>query len=330
MLYSVHFLRFVAASGVVIHHSGLLAPFHNIMIGAAGVDIFFVISGVVIGTSTKPDMRVRDFIGRRLLRIYPLYWIATAAWIASKALHNDPLPGVPDLIYSLLLVPPNLSSEWYPTYFAGWTLTFELLFYAVFAACMFTGRPRLVCAVALVGLAFALHDPGNGAYLHSLAMLLVEFVAGLAIALAIGRGLMPGRTAGLLLITLALVLFASDAIPPFTWPRQIAWGVPSALLVYGMLAFEPDRFLRNPLIVLGGDASYAIYLCHMTVGNLVSVAMFRSGFPSPDYPSLWALVLIPSSLMAGAFIYRVVDRPLLTALRAFSRRDHRIRVTIAR
>ena len=38
MLYSIHFLRFIAATAVVVEHSDLLVPW-NIHTGTAGVDI---------------------------------------------------------------------------------------------------------------------------------------------------------------------------------------------------------------------------------------------------------------------------------------------------
>src|ERR1041385_4562638 len=103
MLYSIHFLRFIAATGVVVHHSEVLAPW-NIVLGSAGVDLFFVISGVVISLSTPPEMPIRDFLIRRFIRIFPLYWLATLVWVAYAA-HFGAAPNANDLIRSLLLFP---------------------------------------------------------------------------------------------------------------------------------------------------------------------------------------------------------------------------------
>src|ERR1051325_12083197 len=97
MLYSTHLLRFIAAAGVVVHHSGVLARW-DIVVGSAGVDVFFVISGVVIALSTPPEMSIRDFLIRRFIRIYPLYWLALAAWVAYALANRGGVPvvgGVP-------------------------------------------------------------------------------------------------------------------------------------------------------------------------------------------------------------------------------------------
>src|SRR5690242_21176376 len=111
MLYSIHFLRFIAATGVVVHHSELLARW-NIVVGSAGVDLFFVISGVVIGLSTPPEMSIREFLVRRFIRIFPLYWLATWVWIAYTAYFGG-MPNAKDLLRSLLLL-PVLSAAWVP------------------------------------------------------------------------------------------------------------------------------------------------------------------------------------------------------------------------
>jgi len=69
LLYSIQALRFFAAVGVVIHHSltSLGAQMTTVLVGAAGVDVFFVISGVVIGSMDSRD-GVLTFAIKRLIR----------------------------------------------------------------------------------------------------------------------------------------------------------------------------------------------------------------------------------------------------------------------
>src|SRR5579871_6907304 len=90
----VQVLRGLAAMLVVLFHAGLLAderfgaPGHHLFgplfrAGAGGVDIFFPISGFVMVVSTvgllaQPGAS-RIFLTRRIIRIVPLYWIATTA-----------------------------------------------------------------------------------------------------------------------------------------------------------------------------------------------------------------------------------------------------------
>ena len=198
MLYSIHFLRFVAATGVVVHHSDVLLRW-NIMVGSAGVDLFFVISGVVIGLSTPPEMSIRDFLVRRLIRIFPLYWLALAAWIAYSVGTGGVMP-LEEAVRSALLI-PDLSRTWFPVYVPAWTLVFEIFFYVVFAACMVTGRfARPLCCIVLVAVALRFSETGNPQIYFGHATLLFEFVAGMLIAAAIARGWVPGPVLGAVLV----------------------------------------------------------------------------------------------------------------------------------
>src|ERR1041384_6244035 len=92
--------RGIAATAVVFHHAadevgkipavaaGARA-FHighwiNTDVGAVGVDLFFVISGFIMSyTARRGGLReARDFMVRRLVRIYPLYWACSLIMIA--------------------------------------------------------------------------------------------------------------------------------------------------------------------------------------------------------------------------------------------------------
>ncbi len=97
----VQALRGVAAALVVVHHCTQLwdvrlhpqstaSGWGN---GAAGVDIFFVISGFVMAFTALGRRRMTgmDFLRRRIVRIVPLYWICTLATIAALVMryrHN--------------------------------------------------------------------------------------------------------------------------------------------------------------------------------------------------------------------------------------------------
>jgi exopolysaccharide production protein ExoZ len=86
-------LRFLAALLVVFSHALAMVDDHYRAHsvprwggGHAGVDIFFVISGFVMVFSFGPLIKHADgwrlFLGRRLIRIVPLYWLATTLKVA--------------------------------------------------------------------------------------------------------------------------------------------------------------------------------------------------------------------------------------------------------
>ena len=71
-------LRFFAALAVVIHHTrnawaNTVVTDYIGQVGWLGVSFFFILSGFVLMWSYKPSLSFRDFIIRRLIRIWPLH-----------------------------------------------------------------------------------------------------------------------------------------------------------------------------------------------------------------------------------------------------------------
>ncbi len=90
-LFTVQALRAFAASSVVVHHIMIVAvqkagyQYSFPSTAAAGVDLFFLISGFIMVYTHFDDFgkagASASFIRRRLIRIVPLYWIATTVAI---------------------------------------------------------------------------------------------------------------------------------------------------------------------------------------------------------------------------------------------------------
>lgn len=150
---TVQALRVVAALLVVLLHAfetwgervDPAAPGVNWDNGAAGVDIFFIISGFVMVISSR---RLVDqagawliFLRHRVVRIVPLYWLLTTVKIlAVVALAGVVLRTGLDFNFvagSYLFLPVTDSAGHFrPVLPVGWTLTYEFLFYLLFAAAL--------------------------------------------------------------------------------------------------------------------------------------------------------------------------------------------------
>jgi exopolysaccharide production protein ExoZ len=135
-LVSIQALRAIAALLVFWGHAILTlnpkeaAEFPRLY-GPFGVDLFFVISGFVMVYSSerlfgRPGAPIK-FFARRLARIVPLYWAATAILVWFVV----PYASTKAVLGSLFFV-PHLPVE-APLLFVGWTLIFEMFFYVVFA-----------------------------------------------------------------------------------------------------------------------------------------------------------------------------------------------------
>ena len=165
MVLWVHLLRAAAALAVMIahaHQSALLIGIGDYVpdfpMGAAGVDLFFVISGFVMVVASADLFGQRGappyFFLRRLARIVPLYWLITGIFVFilfAGRHHSSSWLSASEVVTSLLFIPHSLpNGAVVPVYGLGWTLNYEMMFYVVFSAVLFL-RPRI--AIPMLSLA---------------------------------------------------------------------------------------------------------------------------------------------------------------------------------
>ncbi len=65
---------------VILYHTGGIFGWGNWLHGETGVDVFLIVSGFTLARNSR-DLPWRDFVKRRLLRIYPAYWLALAFFL---------------------------------------------------------------------------------------------------------------------------------------------------------------------------------------------------------------------------------------------------------
>jgi peptidoglycan/LPS O-acetylase OafA/YrhL len=243
-------------------------PVGNAGYGAAGVDLFFVISGFIMANVAR-ERTPGDFLRDRLWRIYPLWWVAVLPWLFM-------VPRGPTFILSSLTLWPIYPGGYLvPVLKVGWTLSFELLFYLGMTLAIATRAAATLALYALLLL---------GALTTSIPLL--HFV-GSPMALEFLMGVMVARfprhtLLGLLIpIGVTLIAMASPGIgdvesslaPSWALRRALEWGCPAALIVWGALSLEKlfeRRSFAVPIAI--GDASYSIYLFHPLIAYGLSFA----------------------------------------------------------
>src|ERR1700735_5026340 len=141
-LHFLQALRAVAAWLVIVDHtlleitqnqSGNSVTHIAWTLGSAGVDVFFVISGFIMVHICWENFgrwaAAVDFLRRRVIRIVPLYWLATLAALAYhrvSATHGAHA-GWSELLYSLAFIPyADDEGFWSPILPQGWTLSYEM------------------------------------------------------------------------------------------------------------------------------------------------------------------------------------------------------------
>ena len=291
---SIQVLRAVAAMAVVAHHAFPgRAP-----IGAAGVDLFFVISGFIMATCAG-DRSALEFLADRAWRIYPLWLIAVIPWLLMTS--HTPV----EIVRSITLWPVFDDRFLNPALGVGWTLSFEILFYLGFALALAT---RAVFPLVIYGLCLAMGSESRHILFWFVGSPLVfEFLLGVAIARmrqvpALGAAMVG---AGLLWFALVPATYYDQAFGNGAFLRVLSWGLPAAMIVYG--AWSLEEWFGGPVFALPfllGCASYSIYLFHPLI------FLRFEGVPG---------VLL--SAVTGIGMYLMVERQLMRARPKWGRRQ---------
>ena len=318
-LHALQYLRAFAALAVVYSHAVTQVDSYAPVLkhaGSFGVDIFFVISGFIMIYIAKPTNTFGKFIVNRARRVIPLYWFFTLLMAAMlivlptvfKATRFD----TEALLLSLAFVPHwsmVTATEAWPIVAPGWSLNFEMYFYFVFALSLFFAEKYRIAFITLIItcvflLATAL-DTGESAITHFFAKSMVfEFVLGMLLALAWKRGFrLSSSVAWVLLVVGIIMLFLKLPVP-----RIIEYGVPSLLIVMACLFINVREFKFGVLL---GDASYALYLCHIFVLGLLRKILPPILGEGQGAALMFVVISIVVSTIASLVVHQYVDNWLL-------------------
>jgi peptidoglycan/LPS O-acetylase OafA/YrhL len=347
-------LRAFAAISVVVYHViELFAwkdfPSHNFIaqwfrVGGFGVDLFFVISGLVITLSLArlhegdPVGYRSTYMGRRLWRIVPLYYLTCAVFVL---LVNPALMSVPHLplkLLSYLTFTHNLSTRTLGLINGvSWTLGVEMQFYLLLlVAFPLLRRMRsfsvllLVVPVSWVWRAASFYllngQTQSGTNMTWFATMqlpgsLDEFGFGIALGLMFARDkdtrvlrfLRATRWAWVLAAVLAMSLtwsiYQGNKV---YWPYpgmvtfwRTLFGASLALVVVAACAVDDAWFLSltAPLRYLG-TISYGIYLWHLSILLLVRPFLMHS-------PSAGCAAILVLTIILAAASWHLFERPIL-------------------
>jgi exopolysaccharide production protein ExoZ len=327
---AIQYLRAVAASLIAFQHAmGVPAFVHYAAhFGTVGVDLFFVISGYIMWTTTeRRDRGPLAFWLARIVRVVPLYWMFTAAYVAAALITPGSFfvvnldPG--HIVQSFLFVPaehPTLGLV-APVYTLGWTLNYEMFFYLLFGLCLFVPWQRLrfavLAAIFLVLVAIGWVIEPRGPILRTYTdPIMLEFLAGIVLAILSTRLMRCGTWAGLMLLTAATLWVAGVYGYGLDLPRIVSHGVPAVVAVAGALIIEPATRARpNRLGLLLGDASYSIYLAHPFAQRLFLLGVNRTVGLATVSPTLYVFTAFVVGIVGGVISHLAIERPLLIAAR---------------
>ncbi|MFC0170496.1 acyltransferase family protein [Pseudoduganella danionis] len=343
-------LRAIACLGVVFTHARYFlldtpewpVAEHWLTVGAAGVDLFFVISGFIMAYTTMGQGRseVGSFLRRRLLRVWPPLAVMVLVWAYTMngGLAALKAAGSNGLLKTLLLIPANSHT---PPYFemflpVAWTLVFEMYFYAVFALSMCAQRWRWLVLHGLIIGGVLLdpvvwqdwnmspqHDAGLRPVLLNVASnpLVLEFLFGVWAAW-LYRSPLRLPSARLCWHLLLLVVAAGSwysLVRFWTFHGPMGWGLFAGALVLTLALISKTVSLRVPPLLLWlGSISYSLYLTHTCTQQLLIRYVERHGWSSHSWDFVWCSTAI--CLVVAYGYYELVEQRLVDWLRSLPAR----------
>ena len=304
----VDLLRGFSALLVVFYHVLQLRPWPNFdttgigklpMMGWVGVDMFFVISGFVIGKTAMDGHRSgqawrQRYFSRRLTRIVPLYLATLAVWVI--LVNPTILTYRWASVYHIATHLGFVHNLWHETHGSinppNWSVGLEMQFYLLIAICAPWLVKNGIGKILVIWIAVAwtwkfgstmLYPPGASApliqfiYASQLPGVLDEFVFGVVIAKLVQANslqfswhrLTAWGAAAAALLTAAWItvgmgeLYWTSAATIIFW-RTLACAGFAALLACMVMIPYSGGWATRPFRYLG-EISYGIYLWHMPV-----------------------------------------------------------------
>lgn len=261
--------------------------------GAVGVELFFIISGMVIARSAN-GVRWSTFLYRRALRLVPAAWIcATITLFALVASGQGDAAVFASWFRSIRFWPIGEQIDG-----SYWTLGVELAFYLFVAASIgaHASARRIECVGVVLGLASAafwivclIVGPGaHAVMINQTALLLLLphgclFALGIAIEAVLGQGANRARLAWLaLLIALAMNETAGHIggwqPDPATLAAEMVLVAGIALLLAsGRLQPVMARWITPEAARTIGIMTYPLYLIHQDAGAIFLGGLMRIG-----------------------------------------------------
>jgi peptidoglycan/LPS O-acetylase OafA/YrhL len=332
-------LRAVAATFVLGHHLGgsglrdaLVGKGHAVVgffagtLGASGVELFFVLSAVVLArpyVRRGRPMLLAPYVQRRVQRLFPPYfvaWLLGGAAIYFLTAHTtwySQNAGLPKFSWHGWLM--QLGILYFGDHYspAWWSLAVEVMFYLMIPALvplvrlMPSKTPTALVVLAISTSATLLIPAAFPAWFQAVPAEISRFISYshcFAAGLLLSRTDLP-RSAAMSLIALGLGCLMLSAFVPAV-SEHVGYG----LFYTGLVARTLDhtsrisRFLAAWRLVWLGERSYSLFLIHFSVIMIVFQIGASQLPPGPTFMLVTRLIAAPLSLLVAMLLFHFVER----------------------
>lgn len=349
-------LRFIAFLLVFVHNappistSKLWTALHEY--GWIGVDLFFCLSGFLITKllvterEQTGEINIRNFYIRRILRIWPLYFVyiaiglffilRTDGWDLVIPKH---LAGLATFTYDVVYL--FLTYKVFAVYFHLWTISYEEQFYAVIPWVIRKISLRRVNAIwVYLLIVFVVGNAIRAIFIYlnvkhpAVYMLPLTHFEAILGGIAIGLGLFDNIFAGMknwILLgsgfALNAMVFALPSTYEIGWSLMLTYplvGAGMTLIIFGITKNKTspiNSLLRNELLVYLGKMSYGLYTFHLLGLSLVIriiQQMSNNGRLSELNQTLYFFGGLLTTILFSTISYNYLEKPFLKLKEQYS------------
>jgi len=311
-----------------------------------GVDLFFVLSGFLITSNlirTRTDaQRARNFYARRILRIFPAYYLVVLGTVVLVWQLNPDERVVADttgLLPALLLFTQNIVSAVSPErpllreLTPLWSLAVEEQFYLFWPWLVWRCRPESLCKLCLSLLAFALVFKFGMVLANAKADAIYLLTLSRMDTLAVGAFLAAWHAAGvrplpywikalpmLAAVALLALFVTSHGLRMYKGALVVALATSATPFLFGgwvqasLSAGWWQRSLCHPVLVFFGTYSYGLYLVHFIADAGVQNWLrprLALWFDGNHLSGVVAVVSMACSVSMALVLYRCIEAPAL-------------------
>lgn len=338
-LVSFDAIRGLAASWVAISHGWVFSRplfdstqnpvFPWVGYGSKAVPIFVMLSGFLLYRSVKNAKTIADlrhYAYRRLLRVYPLYFISVCLGVITL---QTPI-SVPHYVSELFM----LRVFYFPAFTnpASWSLYVEMIFYAILPIVVIASTPKHMLTVSIFAIVVFLFADQAGSRELWLWKYFFIGIAASEVGLKYASFFTPQRAYSILGVGILLFLYDTGG-PTTDWffktgliQKNLAEYTIGIGVAFGLILVAAPyskwfgKIMAWPPFRIIGVTSYSLFLLHpfvlwacFTPFNFATLGGLQSPFTEFPAAPWWYLpvVLMPAFYSVAFVSYVLVERPFL-------------------
>lgn len=302
--------------------------------GFRGVDFFFCLSGFIIFYTNHQNFgnpqKAKEFVLKRVLRIFPIYWIYVGAIILIYTIipqlqtqRITEILSTPMKIVKTFILFPQQYTNYLITY--AWSLSYELLFYFIFTF-LIINRKKTGSIVLLIGylLIVVLRHFNiiefNNFYIIDFVFnsYILQFTLGCFAAFIVVnyknwvlKNYKYIIVAGILLF---LITNVNEYYQFYSMDYIFIYSTLYTLIIVGASGINSFENIVVRQLNYIGDASYTIYLTHGVIMSFVCKCIFRLNLQRTLGVPVTMLIVILLTIAIASTLYSMIEKPLMRYL----------------